>query len=791
MARIKIKKVPNGFEVKNGKLLKKASYGGGFVTGDQMDYGLVTTYGADNGNDKKESNVRFSLASVPREFANIEAEGGETVLTDLNGNGSFGLYNITGPRHSQGGVPMYLPDQSFIFSDTPKMKMKSDELAKFGIESRKGMTPAAISKKFPLNEFKAAAGDPESDYITEKSAELMLDKNMMSLSKLAFGQEMKKGFEDGVPTAAFPFIQSLGEDPVNFAAMIDSQIAQRNSKAAYGLEIAEDKQPVLPKAQDGTETIDFSTLPTAIRNSIQSLIDNAPDKNDPELQRQIKAIIDRVNAVQNSDDISSEDRDEVINDVAEIVADNVEELQKIGRLPLITEDMAKIDNLLKSSGIDVQAVMDVGDKGIEDTQNRAESGLYGDVTMENLPQWFENNKALLEDLGYSSYDALTEKLGDEWYKDSEFVRGFQDAKNKSLSDKYDKDPELRAQLEERGITKEQFIQAYGFRTDGEDGETDSIDGKFGEYTLNRRDFFGLPDEPDTDPDPDPDPVPGERVTPIPDFYRQDMVKMDALSKRDRGLFTPDRMAVEQIELDPVLMDPTRAIAAINEQAAIGADAAGMFGPQTLSANTARNTGTAFKNIADTIAKYDAANVGILNKADTMQARFDQLTDAEERKNYAEVTDGTNLALQNYMDERNLDREQFADLYANALTNRANTYNLNTLIPYFDIDPRSGGMVANVDSAGLFQPTKPADPYAQLEKLMNLSKLANAAGLETEPINVNQLFNQGSGLTAAQSLLPIMGNLGYQQNPVPPAKKGKTVKAPVVPFYIGTTDGRRK
>jgi hypothetical protein len=75
--------------------------------------------------------------------------------------------------------------------------------------------------------------------------------------------------------------------------------------------------------------------------------------------------------------------------------------------------------------------------------------------------------------------------------------------------------------------------------------------------------------------------------------------------------------------------------------------------------------------------------------------------------------------------------------------------------------------------------------------MNLSKLANAAGLQTEPINVNQLFNQGSGMTAAQSLLPIMGNLGYQQNPVPPAKKGKTIKAPVVPFYIGTTDGRRK
>ena len=72
--------------------------------------------------------------------------------------------------------------------------------------------------------------------------------------------------------------------------------------------------------------------------------------------------------------------------------------------------------------------------------------------------------------------------------------------------------------------------------------------------------------------------------------------------------------------------------------------------------------------------------------------------------------------------------------------------------------------------------------AQLEKLMNLSKLANAAGLQTEPINVNQLFSQGSGLTAAQSLLPIMGNLGYQQNPVPPAKKGKTISTSCTILY---------
>ena len=77
--KIRIKKVPNGFEIRNGKIMKKASYGGGFVTGDQMDYGLVTTY-ANNGNGEIKDNVRYSLSSVPREFANIEAEGGETGL---------------------------------------------------------------------------------------------------------------------------------------------------------------------------------------------------------------------------------------------------------------------------------------------------------------------------------------------------------------------------------------------------------------------------------------------------------------------------------------------------------------------------------------------------------------------------------------------------------------------------------------------------------------------------------------------------------------------------------------
>jgi hypothetical protein len=808
--KIRLRQVPDGFQIKNGKVTKKASYGGGFVTGDQMNYGLVTNYD-NNGNGENEDNVRYSLSSVPRDVANIEAEGGETVLSDLNNNGSFGLYNINGPRHSKGGVPMYLPDQSFIFSDTPKMRMNSEDLAQYGLESKKRMTPAQVSKRFPLNEYVAASGSPNSDFITEASADLMLDKNMMSLSKLAFGQEMKKGFSEGVPTAAFPYIQSMGEDPVNFAAMIDQQIAQKRSQAAYGVEIVEDEQPVLPKAQRGNgerseQSTTFEDLPKAVKEMIEDILKNASNPNDPKIQQQIKLIIDKVGEVGNMVGIDTDQATSAINEIVKIVSDNVEDLSKEGRLPVISETLATIDNMLQEKGIDVRLNMDVGDKGIEDTQEKKDTGLYGDVTMDNLPEFYKNNKELLGNMGYDSYASMEKKLGKEWYKDSEFVEGFQTAKNESLEIKYEEDAELRAELERLNISKEEFIKTYGFRTDGVDGETDSLDGKFGEYTLNRKDFFGLPEEPELIPEPDPEPTPEPKVPPALDFYRQDKAKMDALSKRDRDLFLPDRMAVEQIELDPVLMDPTRAIAAINEQAAIGADAAGMFGPQTLSANLAKNTGTAYKNITNTLAKYDAANVGILNKADAMQAQFDMRTDAAERQNYATVVDGTNLAMQNYMDERNLDREQFADLYANALTNRANTYNLNSLIPYFDIDPRTGGMIENVDTAGLFKPTEPVDPLNKIDQLAKGMNYINAnlgdLSKEDKAALLSMIYGTGSlpsnnttgyQNTPAAGLLPIAGGLGYQGNNATKSRNGREVKIkrPVLPFYIGTTDGRKK
>lgn len=243
MAKIRLRKLPDGFELKNGKLVKSFKSGGSI--GDQANYALNTNNQArDVSMSKDEKNVRYSLKSVPREIANIEAEGGETVLTDLNNNGQFGLYDINGPRHNRGGVPMYLPEQSFIYSDTQKMKMSPKELAEFGIKSKKKMTPAQVSKRYNLNKFISALEDVDSDPIRKKSAELMLDKNQKSLSKLAFAQEAKKNFEDGIPLAAYPYLVNKGIDPEQLKQQLENSQQMKYGGGLY-------------KAQSGVEMPDW------------------------------------------------------------------------------------------------------------------------------------------------------------------------------------------------------------------------------------------------------------------------------------------------------------------------------------------------------------------------------------------------------------------------------------------------------------------------------------------------------------------------------------------------------
>ena len=163
-----------------------------------------------------DTEINSTMRPVPRQDANIEAEKGEFAITPGAG-GIPNTFNIGGKRHAQGGTPLNLQSDSFIFSDYKKgMKITdSDILEEFGMPvakkgNIKGYTPAEIAKKFDINPFLKILLESKSDNLDLESAELSIKNNVLKLGKLALIQESMKGFPQGIPKIAEPYLESVG-----------------------------------------------------------------------------------------------------------------------------------------------------------------------------------------------------------------------------------------------------------------------------------------------------------------------------------------------------------------------------------------------------------------------------------------------------------------------------------------------------------------------------------------------------------------------------------------------------
>jgi len=78
-----------------------------------------------------------SLQPVDREEANLEAEKDEEVVIP-NYKGMSAKFRVGGKRHSEGGTPLNLPDDSFVFSDTRAMRITDPNILKiFGKAPKK------------------------------------------------------------------------------------------------------------------------------------------------------------------------------------------------------------------------------------------------------------------------------------------------------------------------------------------------------------------------------------------------------------------------------------------------------------------------------------------------------------------------------------------------------------------------------------------------------------------------------------------------------------------------------
>lgn len=206
MYRVRIKTLPNkkglpkaefGRQVDGALQLKPTSFGGA-----DWRKSKGATYGG----------VKGSISADPREESNLEAEGGETAFGNISGQNIPDHFKIEGKRHSKGGVPLNLPDDTFIFSDTASMKITDPAvLAMFNKNPKKGgYTPAELAKPYDIQKYKGILLDPDSGPLERKTAELMIKNMIMKLGALALAQEAKKGFPQGIPAVAKPYMEANG-----------------------------------------------------------------------------------------------------------------------------------------------------------------------------------------------------------------------------------------------------------------------------------------------------------------------------------------------------------------------------------------------------------------------------------------------------------------------------------------------------------------------------------------------------------------------------------------------------
>lgn len=212
--------------------------------------------------------VNNILQAVSRNKSNLEAEGGEEVLTYLHGIDIPEKYYIKGKSHKKGGVPLNLPDGSFIFSDDEKLKIDDKDLLEYFGE-KKPKTPAELVRKYNVNKYKAVLLNKNASQLDKKTAAVMLNNYLKKMAEIALVQESKKGFPNGIPLFVKRYAKESGvlDDMMDMLqeGAADSGQAEQ-PKAQFGLEVDTSqpaRSPVIADADLGTQFVPSSTAPGA------------------------------------------------------------------------------------------------------------------------------------------------------------------------------------------------------------------------------------------------------------------------------------------------------------------------------------------------------------------------------------------------------------------------------------------------------------------------------------------------------------------------------------------------
>lgn len=627
--------------------------------------------------------VQKTLQPVPRHLANLEAEKGETVYGDVNGDSIPEHFNVGGNKHYNGGTPLNLPANSFIFSDDKDLKVKGDfMLGEFGKgKTKKGYTPAKLAKQYDINDFRRILQDPESDDLQRRTAEMMITNYNMKLGKLALVQESKKGFPQGIPQVAIPFITNSGIDP---SMLVHGTPETQGKKHKLSPELY--KKLTGGKYQDGGMTaqpIRTTLSPMEATDADMDLTQYfAKQKATPSLGSSAFA-----GSYANLEQLLSSPNSQALRDA--IYTDFKKKLpgSSLSKDEVISNFLTaqkQIYAMQAANQGNPDALKgkswDKGGKGVNAVYNQTAASLGMIPLSTDQIKAFQATYQTLQDL--SADDTFKPMLGE--FKFGMGPIGVDDQKRK--------------------------------------GEPVSpIDGIFGNTTVGQMVISTKPaatpavqeeakktatvNEPLKVPE-----LANPKAEKPAEWWLQDVIKTAGAFGDSQRIkkYMPWEAPINPYLGDATFYDPTRELAANAEQANIAFQGVSSFaGPQGTSARASGIQGTAARTVADILSKYNNLNVGVANQLESERATTLNTTSSLNKASAQDLYDKTQIVNQQFDNAKAKARENLRQGYIDAVGNRANAQVLNELYPQYNISPISGGMMV-FNGGRKLDPTAPSD-----------------------------------------------------------------------------------
>ena len=761
--RVKITSLPkakHGLDFRKSGLQVRMSPGLGF-NANQLNWPIMA--GEFSAPDIE---TNSTLKAVPRSEANLEAEKGETAVTDLNGDGIPEHYKIGGKRHYDGGTPLYLPDDSFIFSRDRKMKIKDPEVLKqFGMAAKKGgYTPADIAKKYDINKFRAVLGDPDTDDLQKKSAEAMVTNFNMKLAKLALAQESIKGFPQGIPAIAMPYMEAAQIDPANFvkASPKDGEepVVPQNqteaqpeeegeeSVARYGMNIISQLQKrklggsgctdcnqggnvrkvkiTFPKFQTGGTNTAAAPAATATVSKGVKYDKDADLYADPNWQSNVKSgrayMKGEGGKYYRVTYAPPQPPKEAFDDNLGTYKDNYAYLYAEMADPGVQK--ALYDNYKKhiSSVKDPKVRAALEKRSQEDVVSDFLKMQKHNYTLQaknidfRTDEWKNKNnpngsaektyQKYITQAGLTPLNAVETATAQAAY--AGFIDASKDPKSKALFKGMA--PIMKGEADEKYLDSSAQVSApdsvYGNTTAGELAHASGI-----QMGDEYKDDEVATDTPDDVTSEHLNTAAANKYTGYPAYWAQDVIKTAGAAADMARIkkYMPWQATPGMYLPDPTFYDPTRELAAGQESAnALTQGLSAFTGPQGLSSRASSIQGQAAKQAADTLGRYANLNVGVADKFELTKVGILNQA-AQQRAGLAtQLYDKNTIANQTFDNSKAMARQNLRQSYIDALTNRANTYNLNSMFPQYAVDPTTGGMIDFTHGAGV-TPEKDTTP----------------------------------------------------------------------------------